>query len=105
MKTYYFDRDSGDIAGLHRNEQYPGQESLPDTDQEIIDWFAVKADAQAVIDQENDNLLDQIDNMSNNMSFQDVLDHVDNVFSNLSTAQKNSLKIVYCSVLYHNKHR
>lgn len=46
MIIYYFDRVDGNIAGLNRNEQHPGQESLPDTDQEIIDWFAAEAQKQ-----------------------------------------------------------
>lgn len=55
MKTYYFDRFSdGKINGLNRNEQYPGQESKPDTDQEIIDWFA--AETQEKADREADEI-------------------------------------------------
>jgi len=95
MIIYYFDRVGGNLEGLYRNEQYPGQESLPDTDQEIINWFAVqvqeKADKEARQAQKAQDIIDNLP------SWAQVATAVDNI-ANLADAKiflKKLARITY----------
>jgi len=47
MKNYYFDRDKNKkISGLFARPQFEGQEFLPETDKEIINFFKKQAAVQ-----------------------------------------------------------
>ena len=68
MIIYYFDRNpDNSIAGLYRNEQHPGQESLPETDPEIVAWFAAREVEQAAKEAEQDwaTISTAVDNIAN----------------------------------------
>lgn len=96
MIIYYFDRKpDNSIAGLYRNEQYPGQESLPETDSEIVAWFAAKEAEQAAMEAEQAQKQQAI--IGNLPSWAAVASEVDNI-ANLADAKvfiKKLARLVY----------
>lgn len=51
MREYFVNRKNGAIIGLFGSRQYPGQESLPETSQDIMAWFETEAAQRAAIGQ------------------------------------------------------
>lgn len=92
MQTYFFDRVNGDISGLYRNEQYQGQESLPENDAEIVAWFSSEAQSRA--DQETKHTdaiaLLALNDLSDK-TYDQVDTYIDNTVTDLPTA-KTELK-------------
>jgi len=95
MKNYYFDRVGGNIAGVCRNSQYPGQESLPETDQEIIDWFAAQDQKQTGKEAEQAQIAQDTEKIMPDLStFLEKADAVQNV-PDIREFLKEQARIIY----------